>query len=145
MWRPHRSLGLWDLFWMHKTYCLAARFCGFQREWETKHIINRIFVGILSGESAHHRRLQGIEIKYFRNFMAYYCRLTPNCWVGRGGRGGGTLTTGGSLPFCFLRRFSSCLQKSRNHWFSVHHSWQTICMNNYQYCSWCWSPDNSVY
>lgn len=63
----------------------------------------------VSSEPAYHRKLQDIEIFFFRNLTAYYCRLTPNCWVGRGGLGGGTLTTGGSFPLCFPRRFSSCL------------------------------------
>lgn len=29
----------------------------------------------------------------------HYCRLTPNCCVGRGGRGGGVFTGGGGRPF----------------------------------------------
>lgn len=29
----------------------------------------------------------------------HYCRLTPNCCVGRGGRGGGVFAVGGGPPF----------------------------------------------
>lgn len=29
----------------------------------------------------------------------HYCRLTPNCCVGRGGRGGGVFAGGGGRPF----------------------------------------------
>lgn len=42
-------------------------------------------------------------------FITYYCRLTPNCWVGRGGRGGGVLVGGGSWPLCRFCSFSSYL------------------------------------
>lgn len=41
--------------------------------------------------------------------FTYYCRLTPNCWVGRGGRGGGVLVGGGGWPLCRFCSFSSYL------------------------------------
>lgn len=44
-----------------------------------------------------------------RSGVTHYCRLTPNCWVGRGGRGGGAFTGGGGPPFWAARNFSSCL------------------------------------
>lgn len=45
--------------------------------------------------------------------LTYYCRLTPNCWVGRGGRGGGVLAGGSGLPLCRSRSFSSYLWAQR--------------------------------
>lgn len=39
----------------------------------------------------------------------HYCRLTPNCCVGRGGRGGGVFTAEGAPPLWAARSFSSCL------------------------------------
>lgn len=42
--------------------------------------------------------------------LTYYCRLTPNCWVGSGGRGGGFLVGGGGSPLCRSRSFSSYLR-----------------------------------
>lgn len=52
--------------------------------------------------------------KLFNNMTqteTHYCRLTPNCWVGRGGRGGGVFTEGGGPPFWAARNFSSCLRE----------------------------------
>ena len=62
------------------------------------------------GEPPHHWHTDASqETRQTPSPLTYYCRLTPNCWVGRGGRGGGVLVGGGSLPACRFRSSSSYL------------------------------------